>query len=57
MKETGEKPFSSEEGEPAKVPRPLRILVGTESLNGLILITWSASFTYLSMEKFWQDHR
>ncbi len=36
---------------------PLRMLAGTESLNGLILITWSASFTYLSMEKFWLDHR
>lgn len=35
---------------------PLRMLAGVESLNGLILITWSASFTYLSMEKFWQDH-
>lgn len=36
---------------------PLRMLAGTESLNGLILITWSASFTYLSMERFWKDHR
>jgi Ion channel len=36
---------------------PLRMLAGTESLNGLILITWSASFTYLQMERFWKDHR
>lgn len=36
---------------------PMRMLAGTESLNGLILITWSASFTYISMEKFWRDHR
>ncbi|MFO1105431.1 MAG: ion channel [Amaricoccus sp.] len=35
----------------------LRLLAGTESLNGLVLITWSASFTYLSMEQFWKDHR
>jgi hypothetical protein len=32
---------------------PLRLLAGTETLNGLLLIGWSASFTYLSMEKFW----
>ncbi len=33
---------------------PLRLMTGAESLNGLVLITWSASFTYLSMEKFWR---
>lgn len=33
----------------------LRIIAGIESLNGLVLIGWSASFTYLSMEKFWDD--
>lgn len=35
---------------------PMRIIAGIESLNGLVLITWSASFAYLAMEKFWQDH-
>jgi hypothetical protein len=35
----------------------LRLIVGIESLNGLVLIGWSASFTYLSMEKFWDDAR
>ncbi len=35
---------------------PLRLLAGIESLNGLILITWSASFTYIAMERFWTDH-
>jgi hypothetical protein len=25
-------------------------------LNGLLLIAWSASFTYLSMEKVWEEH-
>jgi hypothetical protein len=35
----------------------LRIVVGMQSLNGLGLIGWSASFTYLVMEKSWDDHR
>lgn len=34
---------------------PLRLLAGTETLNGLLLIGWSASFTYLSMERFWSQ--
>ncbi|NUZ07332.1 potassium channel family protein [Piscinibacter koreensis] len=33
---------------------PVRLLAGTESLVGLVLITWSASFTYLEMERFWK---
>ncbi|MBX3698539.1 MAG: potassium channel family protein [Dokdonella sp.] len=33
---------------------PLRFLIGTESLAGFVLITWSASFTYLEMEQFWR---
>ena len=32
---------------------PVRLLAGTEALNGLLLIGWSASFAYLSMERFW----
>ena len=32
---------------------PVRLLAGVEALNGLLMIAWSASFTYLSMEKFW----
>ena len=35
----------------------LRIVAGMQSLNGLGLIGWSASFTYLVMEKSWDDHR
>ncbi len=31
----------------------IRLLTGVEALNGLLLIGWSASFTYLMMEKFW----
>ena len=30
-----------------------RFIASVEALNGLVLIAWSASFTYLSMEKFW----
>lgn len=36
---------------------PIRLLVATESLVGLVLITWSASFTYLEMERFWREAR
>ncbi|MCG8463632.1 MAG: potassium channel family protein [Xanthomonadales bacterium] len=32
---------------------PLRFLMGCESLTGFVLITWSASFTYLEMERYW----
>ena len=30
-----------------------RLIAGIESLNGLVLIGWSASFTYLTMETIW----
>ena len=33
---------------------PVRFLAGSESLVGLVLITWSASFTYLEMDRFWR---
>ncbi len=33
----------------------LRILSGLETLNGLILIAWSASYTYLVMNRFWES--
>ena len=32
----------------------IRFLSGTQALTGFVLITWSASFTYLEMEKFWR---
>ena len=32
---------------------PVRLLAGVEALNGLLLIAWSASYTYLAMERFW----
>jgi hypothetical protein len=31
----------------------LRLLAGLEALNGMLLIGWTASYTYLSMERFW----
>lgn len=36
---------------------PLRILAGIEALNGFLLITWSASFTYLMMQRYWHPER
>ena len=32
----------------------VRFITGTEALTGLVLITWSASFTYVEMERFWR---
>jgi hypothetical protein len=34
---------------------PVRLLAGVEALNGLLLIGWSASYIFLSMERFWSD--
>ena len=35
----------------------IRMLAGMESLTGLLLITWSASFTYLEMSRLWSGDR
>ena len=32
----------------------IRFLSGTEALTGFVMIGWSASFTYLEMERFWR---
>ena len=37
--------------------RALRLIAGVEALNGLVLIGWSASFTYLAMAQYWPLHR
>jgi hypothetical protein len=37
--------------------RDLRMLVSAEVLNGLVMIGWTVSFTYLTMEKFWLLHQ
>ncbi len=34
----------------------LRLISGVEALNGLVMVGWTASFTYLTMEKFWLLH-
>ena len=31
------------------------LLAGSESLTGLVLIAWTASFTYFEMHAFWDD--
>ncbi|MEQ1437976.1 potassium channel family protein [Fontimonas sp. SYSU GA230001] len=33
---------------------PIRLILAVESLIGLVLITWSASFTYLEMQRYWR---
>jgi hypothetical protein len=35
---------------------PLRLLAGMEALNGLLLIGWSGSYTFIAMERFWKDN-
>lgn len=34
----------------------IRYLVGIESLAGLVLITWTASFLYYEMQRFWREN-
>lgn len=31
----------------------LRIISGVEALNGLVMVGWTASVTFIYMEKFW----
>lgn len=33
----------------------LRFLTGIESLTGLVLITWTASFLFVEMQRFWDS--
>ena len=33
----------------------IRFLTGIESLTGLVLITWSASFLFYEMQKYWDS--
>lgn len=35
----------------------LRFLGGLEAMIGLVLIAWTASFTYFLMEKYWRDKK
>ena len=33
----------------------IRLLSGIEALNGLVMVTWTASMTYLHMERYWRN--
>lgn len=32
----------------------MRFFMGSEALTGFVLITWSASFTFLEMQRYWR---
>jgi len=37
------------------VPKgPIRFLFGIEAVSGFVMITWSASFAYLEMARYWK---
>lgn len=36
---------------------PIRFMAGMEALSGLVMITWSASFTFLEMQRDWPPER
>lgn len=33
----------------------MRFMVGIEAITGLVLIAWTASFTFYEMQRFWRD--
>jgi hypothetical protein len=33
----------------------IRFLTGMEALSGFVLITWSGSFTFVEMQRFWRE--
>ena len=33
----------------------IRFMVGTQALCGFVLTTWSGSFTFVEMQRFWKD--
>ena len=33
---------------------PIRLILGCEALAGFVLLTWSASFTFLEMQRYWR---
>ncbi len=35
---------------------PIRFLSGMEALTGFVMITWSASYTFLEMQRDWRSH-
>jgi len=34
----------------------LRLLAGIEAMIGLVLLAWTASFSFMLMERYWRDH-
>jgi hypothetical protein len=36
---------------------PIRFMTGMEALTGLVMITWSASFAFLEMQRDWRTGR
>ena len=36
---------------------PIRFIAATEALSGWLLIGWSASFTFLEMQRFWREQK
>jgi hypothetical protein len=36
---------------------PIRLMTGMEALTGLVMITWSASFTFLEMQRDWTSRQ
>lgn len=34
---------------------PIQVLAGLEAITGLVLIAWTASFTYYEMQHYWED--
>ena len=36
---------------------PIRFMSGMEALTGLVMITWSASYTFLEMQRDWPSDR
>jgi hypothetical protein len=36
---------------------PARLLAGIEALVGLVLIAWTASFTYFEMRRYWPEDK
>lgn len=42
-------------GDSEQLTRIHRLVSGAEALTGLVLIAWSASFTYLLMERYWRQ--
>ena len=35
----------------------MRYITGVESLTGLVLITWSASFIFIEMQQYWKTEK